>query len=176
MSGTAGTTGNFRVGDRVAFELGRHSLTGIVVEDRGHIGASGRRLLRVRLDTATDEPQVIELPEDGLHNAPTDRPLDDSDISDYLAHGGLISILRSNLSGGANQPKAWLCRDSLGNVTHTFLQERGMVGGESVPFFALHGGDKIFKPKILEVREFLQSFQLSSADVERIIAAVGTAP
>ena len=29
----------------------------------------------------------------------------------------LVSILRSNVSGGKNQPRVWLCLDQLGNVT-----------------------------------------------------------
>ncbi|MFO0965639.1 MAG: hypothetical protein U0793_08660 [Gemmataceae bacterium] len=46
-------------------------------------------------------------------------------VAAALASGGLISILRSNLGGGRNPPRAWLCLDQLGNVTHTFIPERG---------------------------------------------------
>ena len=96
-------------------------------------------------------------------------------IEAYLIHGGLIGILRSNLSGGRSQPRVWLRPDTIGNVTHTFERERGVVGGEVVPFMAVHD-DKVFTPKRKEVLSFLRSFNLDPTDAERIISSVGTAP
>ena len=69
--------------------------------------------------------------------------LEKNEIIDYLKHGGLIAMLRSNLAGGKNQPRVWLCRDTLGNVTHTFAEDRGLLGGGLVPFGALQDGGRI---------------------------------
>lgn len=170
---------SFRVGDRVRIDFGRRKLTGVVVEDRGPLGVHGRRLYQVDLPMDPDEPMTVELPEDEMELIPpgTDdkQPLDKQKVTDYLIYGGLVSILQSNLSGGKNQPRAWLCRDQLGNVTHTFIPERGIVGGQLVPFFALHE-DKVFAPKLDSVLSFLQGFGLNRQEAEKVVSEVGTAP
>ncbi len=124
------------------------------------------------------EPMTMELPEDEMEAVPeTEAPpsMDKQKIIDYLVYGGLVSILRSNLSGGRNQPRVWLCPDQLGNVTHTFVSERGVIGGQPVPFGALHH-DKILKAKREPVVSFVESFGLSHQEAEKIVAEVGTAP
>jgi hypothetical protein len=65
--------------------------------------------------------------------------------------------------------------DSAGNVTHTFEDERGVVGGEPIPFMAVHD-DRIFSPKREQVVSFLQSFHLDRPAAERILSVIGTAP
>ena len=60
----------FRVGSRVTFTFGGRKVTGIVIEDRGHIGVGGRRLLRVRIElTGVAEPIEVEMPESELKAA-----------------------------------------------------------------------------------------------------------
>jgi hypothetical protein len=49
------------VGDRVTFRVGAVRLRGKVIEDRGSIGVSGRRLLRIRVSKEGEE-RVFELP------------------------------------------------------------------------------------------------------------------
>lgn len=50
----------------VAFDYGGGlTVTGKVVEDRGHIGVGGRRLVRVRVELDA-EPMFIELPDEAL--------------------------------------------------------------------------------------------------------------
>src|SRR6266852_2015074 len=98
-----------------------------------------------------------------------DRRLDQSAIINYLKQGGLVSILQSNTSGGKNQPRVWLCRDTLGNVTHTFIPERGLIGGETVPFAALLAIERIFEPNVAEVITFLHSFGLNRFEAEDVI-------
>ena len=50
MSYSRSKTGSPNVGDTVMFDFGAGLMvTGVVVEDRGHIGAEGRRLWRVRM-------------------------------------------------------------------------------------------------------------------------------
>jgi hypothetical protein len=170
---------SFRVGDRVRVDFGRRKLTGVIVEDRGPIGIQGRRLFQVDLPMDPSEPMSVELPEDEMELIPPEaedkQPLDKLKVIDYLINGGLVSVLRSNLSGGRNQPRAWLCRDQLGNVTHTFIPERGIVGGQLVPFLALHE-DKIFAPKSDSVLSFIQSFGLNRQEAEKVVSEVGTAP
>lgn len=50
-----------------------------------------------------------------------------------------------------------------------------MLGGETVPFFALQE-DCVFSAKKDEVVGFLTSFGLTRDDAEAVVAAVGTAP
>lgn len=49
------------VGDRVTFRVGTQRLRGKVIEDRGAIGVSGRRLLRIRVSKEGEERE-FELP------------------------------------------------------------------------------------------------------------------
>lgn len=178
MSATHGRAA-FQVGDRVRIDLGRRKLTGVIVEDRGAIGVQGRRLFQVSIPIDPFEPMMMELPEDEMEavsaEAEAASPMDKQKIIDYLVHGGLVSILHSSLSGGRNQPRVWLCRDQLGNVTHTFVPERGVIGGQFVPLGALHH-DKIAKVKREPVVSFVESFGLSRQEAEKIVAEVGTAP
>src|SRR5947209_7610501 len=92
----------FHVGDRVRIDFGRRKLTGVIVEDRGTIGAQGRHLFQVNIPMDPFEPMSVELPEDEMEAiAPGTEvvpPLDKQHIADYLVSGGLISILRANLS------------------------------------------------------------------------------
>lgn len=68
MSYSRSKTKPARVGDMVAFDYGGGlTVTGKVVEDRGHIGVGGRRLVRVRVEIELDaEPMFIELPDEAL--------------------------------------------------------------------------------------------------------------
>jgi hypothetical protein len=170
---------SFHVGDRVRVDFGRRKLSGVIVEDRGTIGVKGRRLFQVDIPMDPFEPMSVELPEDEMELIPPGadgtQPMDKQKIIDYLIHGGLVSILRSNLSRGRNQPRVWLCPDQLGNVTHTFIPERGVVGGQVVPFSALHE-DKVFAPSLDSVRSFLQSFGLNRQEAEKVVSELGTAP
>lgn len=53
-----------RVGDIVTFPFGTYTAQGLVIEDRGHLGRNGERILRVRLDLGNDlEPLETEIPE-----------------------------------------------------------------------------------------------------------------
>jgi hypothetical protein len=169
----------FHVGDRVRVDFGRRKLTGVIVEDRGAIGAQGRHLFQVDIPMDPFDPMSVELPEDELEPVPPEmeatRPIERQQKINYLVNGGLISILRAGLSGGKNQPRVWLCRDQLGNVTHTFIPERGEVGGELVPFWAVQE-DKVFTPKRDLVLSFLESFRLSRQDAEKVVSEVGTVP
>lgn len=171
-------SGAYHVGDRVAFDYGRGTVTGVIVEDHGAIGVKGQRLFQVQVPMEPDEPLLVELAEDEIRPAPSTDPgpsVDPAKAVEYLANGGLISLLRANRAGGKNQPRAWLCPDVLGNVTHTFVPERGVVGGQLVPFGAVHD-DKVFAPRRDAVLTFLESFGLGRAAAERVLATVGTAP
>lgn len=169
----------FRVGDHVRVDYGLHKFFGVVVEDRGPIGVGRRWLFQVDVPMDPDEPMKVEVPEDEMELIPpgadVSPPMDKQKISDYLIHGGLVSMLWSNFAGGKNQPRAWLCLDQLGNVTHTFNPERGVVGGRIVPFWALHEG-KVFAAKRDLVLSFLQSFGLNRQEAEKVVSQVGTAP
>jgi hypothetical protein len=159
----------FRVGDWVQFQFGPKQVVAQVIEDRGPIGVHGRRLYRVRLDQASTEPYAFEIPEQDLEPAAFQK----AEVVRYLQNGGLVEILRSNVGGHA--PRVWLTLSAGGEVLHTFQEERGIVGGEIAPFFAIHD-DKVFTPKTSDVIEFLKTFGLSLAEAEEVLSAVGTAP
>lgn len=164
------------VGDDVCFTLGTTTVHGIVIDDRGPIGANRVHILTVRISNAPYDDETIEMPEDELALAKqADKPIPRASIVKYLENGGLVQILKSNMSGGKNQPSVALKRDALGNVVHTFMVERGSVGGANVPFLALQD-DRIFAPKRKEVLVFLSTFGLSKSDAKRIIETIGTFP
>src|SRR4051794_21613724 len=102
----------FRVGDWVSFPYGLRQVWAQVVEDRGSLGVNRRRLYRVRVDQDPGEPIESEVPEDEL----TPARLAKEAVVDYLTQGGLLSLLRSNLGGGPDPPRAWLTLDSRGRV------------------------------------------------------------
>lgn len=58
-----------KVGDRVRFCLGNRKFAGVIIEDRGAIGAGGRRLYVVRAQIDPSSESVFELPADELHAA-----------------------------------------------------------------------------------------------------------
>jgi hypothetical protein len=60
--------GSFRVGDRVEFWMGPEHLEGVIVEDRGAIGAGGRRLFRVEVHVK-DYDATFEIPADEIRRA-----------------------------------------------------------------------------------------------------------
>ena len=164
-------TPRFKVGEWVSFHYGPQEVWAQVIEDRGALGVNHRRLYRVRLDEEFADPVAFEVPEDDLVSA----QLDQKAVVDYLTNGGLLSILRSNVGGGRDQPRAWLTFDRRGRVTHTFNEERGLIGGATVPFFALQG-NAIFTPKEQEIVKFLSSFGLSVPDVEKLIRSIDATP
>jgi hypothetical protein len=170
---------SFHIRDRVSLDFGRCKLIGEIVEDCGGLGVGGRRLFRVSIPMDPLDPMVVVVPEDEIESAPsvTNAPvIDGHKIVDYLVNGGLVAILR-RYNGGEKQPKVWLCLDTLGNVTHTFVAERGIVGGEIIPFWVLHDDNsKIFTAHRGEVEAFLKSFDLSLDEAKKIIEAVGLAP
>ncbi len=57
------------VGDLVHFSFGGHGVVGTIVEDRGPIGAGGRRLFVVRAQLEAAGESVFELPADELRAA-----------------------------------------------------------------------------------------------------------
>jgi len=167
-----------RKGDRVRLRFGQQDVTGVVSEDHGPLGVGGRRLFQVRIPSDPFEDEVVEVSEEEVERVteiPTPSEIPKGQITQYFKEGGLVLILQSNLSGGRNQPTVWLCTDHSGNVTHTFIPERGIVGGARVPFYALHD-EKVFTPKRGEVLTFLRSFGLNQNEAEDVLAAVGTAP
>lgn len=164
----------FRVDDKVAFTFGTRRVKGFIVEDRGPLGVNGRRIYGVRLDMDPFDSVFLELPEDALELSPEpDTPLSDVEIADYLASGGLLLMLHSGPNDST--PRVWLRRDNLGNVTHTFVEERGLVGGAVPPVLAFVD-DKVFTGKREEAKRFIMSFGLSDDEADSVIDRIGTRP
>jgi hypothetical protein len=172
MNATQKKATRFKVGDWVSFLYGTKNLIAQVMEERGPLGMNRRHLYRIRVPRDNGEPDAFEMPEDELEAA---SPPNKEAIIRYLKEGGLVAILRANLGGGRRQPKAWLTYTPRGAVSHTFSPECGVVGGVTVPFFALHE-EKVFVGKENEVIGFLASLGLNRAEAEEVVAAVGTAP
>ncbi len=61
----------FKVGDRVRFQYVFERLKGVIIEDRGPIGAGGRQLytVRAKFDPTTGSEIVLELPAEELRTA-----------------------------------------------------------------------------------------------------------
>jgi len=172
MSTIKNQRARFKVGDWVAFLYGTRNLFAQIIEARGPLGINRRHLYGIRVAGETDEPDCFEVPEDAL-TAVTSP--DKAAIIKYLKEGGLVAMLRSNLGERGVQPKVWLTYARRGEVTHTFLPERGVVGGAAVPYFALHE-DKVFTGKEGMVIDYLTRFGLDPTEAQEIVAAVGTAP
>jgi hypothetical protein len=167
----------FRVGDWVIFHYVSRPVQAQIVEDLGPLGVNRRRLYEVRFDWDRGSKTSI-MPEDEMQ--PIDPPVewvppDKAAVLRYLKDGGLVAILRANQLGGPEEPRVWLAHDGRGDVGHTFSAARGVIGGASVPFFALHGG-KVSAPKRDEVIGFLTGLGLKRAEAREVVDAVGTAP
>jgi hypothetical protein len=54
------------VGTLVKFMFGGHEVHATVIEDRGPVGAKGRRILRIRLELAATDPIELEVPADDV--------------------------------------------------------------------------------------------------------------
>jgi hypothetical protein len=68
MSAAKKLKARFQVGDRISFLYGPRQVQGYVVEDRGPLGAHGRRIFLVRADLGQDEETMFEVPEDDLED------------------------------------------------------------------------------------------------------------
>jgi hypothetical protein len=164
----------FRLGDWVTFRYGVRPVHAQIIEDRGQLGADRRRLYRIRfeqeLDLELNEPVEFEMPEDEMEKSVPDRAA----ILRYLSQGGLIEILRTNLSGGKDQPRVWLTYNPRGELSYTFTAERGLMGsGARVPFWTLHE-NKILPDKRPKVLTFLEELGLTPEEAEEVMEAVGT--
>jgi len=162
----------FKVGDWVSFLYPVDPVFAQVIEDHGPLGTNGRHMYRIRLDLAYTEPDMFDIPEEELEAVPLP---DKATIMQFLKEGGLIAILQSNLIRGANPPQAWLSYTRTGSLTHTLSQQRGVLGGAAVPYFALLE-DKVYTGKQEHVLDFLASFGLKRDEAKEVIEAVGTAP
>ncbi len=60
----------FRVRSRVCVRIGLRDSLGTIIEDRGLIGAGGRRLWGVRVDFDQSDGTYIELPEEEMTLVP----------------------------------------------------------------------------------------------------------
>ncbi len=70
MSTTPQKLSGFSVGQTVQFSFGSSQVQGEIVEDRGPIGAQGRRLFQVRIARDPYEAEVFEMPEDEIELVP----------------------------------------------------------------------------------------------------------
>jgi len=163
----------FTIGHWVSFEYGLRRVWAQIIEDRGPLGVNGRWIYRVRVDDDPEsgESDRFEVPEDDLAPGEPDKAA----VIEALKRGGLLTILRYNLGGAPEKPRAWLTFDSRGNLVPTFDKYKGLIGGEVVPFFALQGY-QIFTPKVDEVLNFLPSFGLSRAEAKEVVQSVGQVP
>lgn len=163
------------VGSKVCFTIGTSRHRGVVVDDRGPIGANNIRIFKIRIPNDPYDDEIIEMPWDEIELAgdETKAAIPNEAVVEFLKSGGLRSILMLNMSDGKNQPRAWLRTDSLDNVIHTLIEERGRIGGSTIPYRAMRA-DRVFLPELDAVLKFLRSFGLSQDAAEDIVKSVGT--
>ena len=89
------------------------------------------------------------------------------EILDYFLNGGLVSIFSDC---DVKTTHVWLRRDSEGNLTYTFDEQYGELGGARVPFWALHNG-LIPRQRIDHVLAFLKTFGLSENEAYQVVRA-----
>lgn len=166
----------FHVGDKVWVPLIAERACGIIKEERGPFGRGGEQIYVVSVPNDPYEPRDISRSESELQrlSKEEERQLYESlapdDVVKYLSDGGLLFMLVRN----APSP-IWLRRDSRGNITYTFLEGYSKTGGKAPPLYVLHG-ERIFKPKVSEVIEFIKSFGLNDEQAHKVVKSVGTAP
>jgi hypothetical protein len=159
----------FRVGDRVWVPFGDRKQRGLIVEDQGN-GYTGPWRYVVHTYHEPDVIFPVHANADELEPAPwPEEPLDHAQVIDYLKRVGFYAILMNNSPGGRDQPRVWLTRNSLGAITHTFLAERGGLGGAILPYWSLGPRGKVRSEKREEVIEFLSHFGLSREEAEDVI-------
>lgn len=165
---------SIEVGDIVWVPLAVGRAYGTVVEDRGPLGVGGKRLFKVSVPSDPYEPETFTVGEDEVRRLSemerrelSDRLSPDA-VKRFLVQGGLLAILVRN----SNRP-VWLRRDTLGNVTLTFVEGYSTTGGAIPPTNSLRG-ERIAAPKKKRVIDFLQSFGLSPEDAADVVAKMGT--
>jgi len=164
-----------QIGRQVRFKFGNSEYEGTIASERKS-RAGDSHIFKVEVLADPDNNIMFEVNETEVRyvsDADMKR-ISSEEIIDFLENGGLVSILRRN-SGGTNQPKVWLRLDSRGNVSYTFSEEHGVVGGKTIPFGTLEG-DKIFSPRKDAVVEYLQGFKLTQAQADAVVESVGTYP
>lgn len=162
----------FQVGDWVSFPYPVEPVVAQILADSGPLGIGGRHLYRIRLDLTWAEPDMFEVAEDELKRVPLP---DKVALLKYFKEGGLVAMLQTNLIRADKDPQVWLSYTREGHLTHTLLRYRGVLGGVTVPYFALHE-TRVFAGKQEQVIDFLAGFGLTRHEAEEVIAAVGTAP
>lgn len=167
---------DIHIGDTVWIPLASGKVFGTIVEDRGPLGKDGQHLYRVVVpndpfvsDEFTVQAQEIERMGDA-ERASLLRPLHADAVTEYLSSGGLVSILLRN-----SPERVWLRRSPDGSLTYTFIEGFSVTGGRPAPQSALYG-ERIFKPKLEEVLDFLRSFGLSKSQAQQVVNQVGTGP
>src|SRR5262245_9787993 len=178
MRTTKSKTPRFHVRDRVRVLRNRRLVSAEVVEDLGPVGMKGRRLYRVDVFQDPYDPFSSVRPEEELEpEDPVEQqnPLDRKESIDFFKNGGLVRILSTFGTDCKIPPRVGLRRDNLGNVTYTFVQGRGMVGGATVPHPLTL--DDLLRVRLARkdvVIKFLAGFGLTPQEAEEVIQAVGT--
>lgn len=154
----------FHTGDAVAFLYGPQRVSGTIVEDRGQLGAHGRRLYLVRVDLGQDDSPAFEIPEEDLEDF-TDRTLEgqpgvrreygvsyirEAETNRWVAmarvgdtyHGlkvtGAVAYTTSRWEGETQS-------DERHAVVSVFLEPDSNMDAESMSRLALQYADQMFK-------------------------------
>ena len=99
--------------------------------------------------------------------------MEKDEVIDYLANGGLWSMLRVSSDGISR--RAWLGRAPTGTISHRFDASMGGIGGGFVPCLALQNGT-IFERKTVEVLAFVKSFGLDEREAEHVLRSARQVP
>ncbi len=94
-------------------------------------------------------------------------------LTEYLASGALIKILRLNTGG--NPPSVWITPTQDGAFQYGPTKSENSVGGQPPPFGCVNE-EKIFTPNVGEVTAFLRTFGLSEQEAASVVRKSGTSP
>ena len=169
------TQPKIRVGDRVAFDWVFNHLVGIVVEITAPILPGKKRLIRVSVPNDPYEEETYPITIDDISavgdEIPTPEAITNAEAFDYIQNS-LLSIIYAGYDEH-RYARVWLKREhGNGFLTHTYVPDRGMLGGGGVPYDVLWN-NKLKQSRLDEVRTFLKSFQLAHEQVESIIHKIG---
>ncbi|HEX2204136.1 MAG TPA: hypothetical protein VHG91_12590 [Longimicrobium sp.] len=138
-----GSADRLRVGDRVLVQYPLGPVLAEVIEDRGHLGVGGRRILRIRtLEAMEDIRQTLEVPEEEL----------------LLAREANPALYRPEKGGKARLHAGQrVIAPSYGATLAEIVEDRGSVG---------HGGRRIVRIRTLDgLEEEIRTFEVPAEDI-----------
>ena len=115
-------TGKVTVGDRVEFKLAGRRVSGRIVEDRGNLGARGRRIVAVHTKIGRKNSAVIEIPAEEVRRGaqPSREKIMPGKKSGKFTRDGIDKL-------AAGKPTVYEIRNKGGKNIYTGSAKKGRV-------------------------------------------------